>query len=187
MKRALKYLFAISILWFSINTICIVVDGLTDEGTPADVAVILGSKVNEDGTLSPRLEARLRQGFELYRTGQVKILMVSGGTGKEGHPEGTVMAKYLIQWGVPAEDIVIDDHGNNTYQTVQNTRELRKTRGIESVVVVSQYFHISRTKMMYRKKGFKNVTGSHARHFEWRDPYSILREFAGYYEYWVRY
>ncbi len=186
MKKALKYLIAIGLLGFTTHAIAIIIDGLTDEGTPADVAVVLGSKVSEDGTLSPRLEARLKQGYELYRTGQVKMLMVSGGTGKEGHPEGTVMANYLELWGVPKDDIIVDDYGNNTYQTAQNTRELLKIHSFESVVVVTQYFHISRTKMIYRKLGFENVTGAHARHFEWRDPYSILREVVGYYSYLLK-
>ena len=82
MKKVLKYTVSILLLWFVAHCTYIVIDGLFDEDTTADVAVILGSTVNEDGSLSPRLKARLDKGYELYRTGKVNKLMVSGGTGK---------------------------------------------------------------------------------------------------------
>ncbi|WP_255352799.1 hypothetical protein [Pedobacter sp. Leaf194] len=38
----------------------------------ADLAVVLGSKVNEDGTLSVRLEKRMECVVNVYRSGRVK-------------------------------------------------------------------------------------------------------------------
>lgn len=187
MKKGIKYLGLTLLIWFVGHSIYIITDGLTDEGLQADVAVILGSTVNEDGTLSPRLEARLKQGFVLYQTEKAKMLMVSGGLGKEGYSEGTVMAEYLVRWGVPPSDILIDNEGNNTYLTALHYQQAAAQHQFKSVIVVSQYFHISRTKMVFRKLGIENVTGSHARYFAWRDFYSVFREFFGWYGYWVRY
>jgi len=79
----------------------ITIDGLRDAGTTADIAVILGSKVNEDGTLSERLSKRMECGLMLYRTNRVKKIVVSGGYGKEGFYEGDKMKDYLIKNGVP--------------------------------------------------------------------------------------
>ena len=62
MKKLIKYLKFIVVLiisWFVIHTVYIVTDGLSDNGEKADIAIILGNKVNEDGTLSERLEKRL--------------------------------------------------------------------------------------------------------------------------------
>ncbi|WP_040398659.1 YdcF family protein, partial [Cesiribacter andamanensis] len=67
----------------------------------ADVAVIMGNTVHADGSLSPRLQARLDKGLALYRQKQVARLLVSGGLGKEGHWEATAMEAYLLQQGVP--------------------------------------------------------------------------------------
>lgn len=187
MKKWLKYIVAILALWFVGHTTYIVIDGLMDEDTTADVAVILGTTVNEDGSLSPRLKARLDKGYELYRTGKVNKLMVSGGTGKEGQPEGLVMAAYLEILGVGRQDIIVDDEGNNTYLTALHYKEAAAQQGFQSVIVVSQYFHITRCKMVFRKLGITNVTGAHAEYFELRDIYSTAREFVGFYAYLWRY
>lgn len=76
MRSFLIITFTLLIGWFLIHIIVISIDGLADQDNVADVAVILGNKVNEDGTLSPRLEARLACGLKLFRTGRVKKQMM---------------------------------------------------------------------------------------------------------------
>jgi len=75
MKNLIKYLKFVVIFimsWFTVQTIYIIIDGLSDSGEKADIAIILGNKVNEDGTLSVRLEKRLETGIELYKNQRVK-------------------------------------------------------------------------------------------------------------------
>lgn len=156
-------------------------DGLIDSHEQADLAVILGNKVNEDGTLSKRLEKRLECGLTLYKNGQVKKILVSGGLGKEGFYEGTKMKGYLLKNGVPDAAILVDNKGNNTIATVENTLRLKDSLNFQSLIVVSQYFHLTRTKMLFRKRHFDNVSSVSPTYFEIRDIYSLLREFFAYY------
>ena len=107
-----KKLFYLLLAWFVIHTCFIIIDGLSKPKNTADYAVILGNKVNEDGTLSMRLEKRLECGYELYKNGQVKGLIVSGGLGKEGFYEGDEMKRYLVKKGIPDSAIAIDNYGN---------------------------------------------------------------------------
>lgn len=179
--QLLKLLIVCLALWFIGHIIYISFDGLKENNRSADVAVILGSKVNVDGTLSERLQKRLECGLALYRKGQVKKLLVSGGLGKEGHYKGTKMKEFLASNGVPDSLIMVDDKGDNTEATVNNTINLKNSLQFTSVIVVSQYFHITRTKMLFRKKHFNNVTGASPRYFEIRDFYSLTREFFAYY------
>ncbi|RAV99510.1 YdcF family protein [Pseudochryseolinea flava] len=179
--RYLKYTLIVLVTWFAIHTLCILIDGFTDDNVRADVGVIFGNTVHPDGTLSPRLQARLDRGLKLYQDSLVNILMVSGGLGKEGHFEGTKMFEYLVSKGVPEENIIIDNEGNNSNATVHNVQKL--IVDVKSVTVVSQYHHISRAKLAFRKNGFTRVYGAHADFFELRDFYSIAREFVGYYRY----
>ncbi|WP_345600416.1 YdcF family protein, partial [Thermocatellispora tengchongensis] len=74
--------------------------GLTARPQPADCLVVLGNTVNPDGTLSPRLRARLAEALRLYRAGLSPRIFVSGGLGREGHYEGTAMRRYLLSRGV---------------------------------------------------------------------------------------
>ncbi len=181
MKRTFKYL-AISL--FLTQSIFIAADGLMDDKVKTDCILILGNKVNEDGTLSPRLKARVDKGLQLFRENPSSIIIVSGGLGKEGYYEGTEMKKYLIDLEVPADRVIADDLGNNTLQTATNFIQLSKTHHLISVTVVSQYYHISRTKHLLKKVGVRQVYGAHADFFEWRHFYSMFRECIAFYKYW---
>lgn len=169
------------LIWFVAHSIYVIIDGLSDHGKSADIAVILGSKVNEDGTLSKRLEERLKTGEELIKKHRVRKILVSGGFGKEGFYEGDKMKQYLVAKGIPDSLIIVDNLGNTTRASVDNTLALRKRSPFNSIIVVSQYFHVTRTKKLFRNKGFENISSASPDYFEWRDIYSIIREFPAYY------
>ena len=52
----------------------------------------------------------------------------------------------------------------------------------KSAITVSQYFHQTRTKKLFRNKGFDNIESASPNYFEIRDFYSIFREFVAYYK-----
>lgn len=172
-------------LWFIVHTGYSIYAGTRQPTHPADAAVILGSKVNIDGTLSERLEQRLAAGYELYQRGLVEYLVVSGGLGKEGHYEGDKMRDYLLAQGVPADKIIVDNLGNNTLATAQNLKTLQSQYHFSSVIVVSQYFHVLRSAMLVRRAGFADVQGYSPNYVEWRDIYSVPREFIAFYADWL--
>ena len=182
-KTLLKFKlpFILFLIWFLGHSIFITIDGVIDNKKSSDIAVILGNKVNEDGSLSERLKKRLECGLQLYKNDRVKKIIVSGGLGKEGFYEGDKMKVYLVDKGVPASSIIVDNFGNNTQATVDNTIKLKEKLNFKSIIVVSQYFHVTRTKMLFKKRGIKNISSASPNYFEIRDFYSILREFAAYY------
>ncbi len=97
------------------------------------------------------------------------------------------MAAYLVARGVPARCIVRDREGWNTYHTARNARQIMDERGWRSALVVSSYFHISRIKVAFRGFGIERVATARARvRIGLRDPWSLVREFGGYYVYVVR-
>lgn len=171
--------------WFIIHQTVIISDGLIDESQKTRIAVIFGNKVNEDGSLSPRLKARLDKGIELYRSKKVSKLFVSGGLGKEGFDEGTKMEEYLVTKKIPKRKIITDNNGNNTRMTALNYKKSFPTS--TSVTLVTQFHHITRAKLAFRQVGVKNVQGAHCDYFEGRDFHACFREFFGYYSYLIRY
>jgi vancomycin permeability regulator SanA len=161
-------------------------DGFKAPMLPADVAVVLGSKVQKDGTPSSGLERRLEKARDLYRAGAVKAIFVSGGRGSEGFEEADVMRAVLIRTGVPADSIIVDRAGNNTRLTAIHAYRIMQERGWQSAVVISQYYHVPRAKLALRQEGVAQLSGAAAEYrFAWTDPLSILREFAGFYAYLV--
>jgi len=185
MKRIftfIKSIFVVLMVWFLAHSIYITIDGLNDKKTNADVAIVLGNKVNEDGTISERLKARLDKSIELINQKRVKSIIVSGGFGKEGFWEGKKMQEYLIENKIPAYKILVDNYGNDTEKTVENSITMMDSLNFSSAISVSQYFHQTRTKKLFKKKGFENIESSSPDYFELRDFFSIFREFVAYYK-----
>jgi vancomycin permeability regulator SanA len=183
LKSFFKFLLFFCVAWYVLHSIAITYDGLKKHSTKTDIALVLGTTVNYDGSLSPRLKARLDECLLLYKDSLISEIFVSGGLGKEGHWEASKMAEYLIQNGIDKQLITIDNYGNTTQLSVDHIDQRYSKE--KSMVVISQYFHLSRTKLALRKKGFNKVYGSSPNYFEWRDVYSIFREFFGYYWYWI--
>lgn len=183
MKRLIIIVIAVAL----IGIIGIVVDGLRDEVQVSDVGVVLGSKVMSDGTPSDRLRARLDKAAELYRQGMFKRIIVSGGTGDEGFSEAQVMASYLVgRQSISHAAILIDEHGNTTEATARNSAALMKENGFKSAMVITQFFHITRSCYALRRAGVETVFSAHANYFEARDLYSLARELIALPVYWIR-
>lgn len=179
--RILRLTALLLLLWLGLHTLYVVVDGLNDVTTSAHCILVPGNTVLPTGQPAPRTQARLDKAVQLFQDGRAPFIMVSGGTGVEGQPEGSRMADYLIAQGVPASAIVVDDHGDNTEMTAQHCRQEGRQRGWSKVLVVSQFFHLTRCKLLLRQAGISSVTSAHADYFEWRDIYSTLREFPAFY------
>lgn len=181
-KRALAALIGGGLL----SSGALLLDGRDREG-PADLAVVLGSKVHESGVPSALLRDRLDRGLALYREGRVRRLFVSGALGREGHQEADVMADYLIARGVPATAVIRDPEGWTTYHTALHTSALLRRRGWSRAIAVSSYYHQSRCRLAFSRAGVPEVLTARARVRPTpRDLYSIPRELAGWLYYLVR-
>jgi len=183
-KKVLKYTLIFFAVWFSLHVLIILVVGLNDKVYEADVILIFGNKVETNGQVSKRLKSRLDEGVELFKQGKAPLIIVSGGFGKEGFDEAIVMKEYLLEQGVPKKAIIEDQNGINTYQTAKNLVEIAKDKNIESLIIVTQYYHVLRAKLAIKRYGFNSIYSSHAKMIpELRDLYSIPREVIGYYFY----
>lgn len=152
----------------------------------SEVAIVFGSKVEESGDPSARLKARLDTSAELYSSGRVARVFVSGGTGEEGFDESAVMRDYLVAAGLPEAAIVADPKGVTTEATCANARTFMEAEDLETAAVVTQYFHVPRARWSCGREGIE-VSGARApRFFELRDIYSLARETIAFPVYLLR-
>jgi len=182
-RKVSAAILVISVIWFAVHISATVLDGLTDEIEVSDAAVVLGNKVEPSGLPSPRLKSRLDKAISLYENGFVKYIIVSGGKGNDGYDEAFAMRKYLVSKKVPDNFIIEDPKGINSYLTAVNSKQIMREKGFESVIIVSQYYHLSRCKLAFGNAGIDNPGSAHPDFFELRDAYSLIREFFGYYYY----
>ena len=185
-RRKLIIAATIAIGAFVVAMLAIVVSGLRDDIGHADVGLVLGNKVELDGTPSPRLRARLERTLELFRAGYFSHIIVSGGFGKEGYDEATVMRDWLVSHGVPSAQVILDSHGDTTFASAVHTARIAKERGFKSVFVVSQYFHIPRARLALSRCHIGEIHSAHAHFFEWGDFISVPRDTVGYASYLLR-
>jgi vancomycin permeability regulator SanA len=175
----IKLLFKLSIVCFIVFTIfglIIIGFGHFCNCSKADVCVVLGNTVNKDGSLSKRLKARLDRSVELYNTNFCRKLIVSGGLGKEGFKEAEIMRLYLLTKGISDTNIIVDNNGKNTFMTAMYTVNYMKKNNCKSVIAVSQYYHLFRTRLILKKLGIRNVQCASPRFYEFRDLISVPRE-----------
>ena len=140
-----------------------------------DCILVLGAGVRPDRTPSPMLEDRLRGAIALYKSGAADTVVLSGDNSGEHYNEVLVMANYCIEHGVDASDIVRDDIGFSTFETASNAVI---TMGYESMIVVTQRYHLYR--VMYIAKKFGASADGYAtdyRKYRLQLKYSI-REYA---------
>lgn len=189
LKQGLRILTGLLLLWFICHIIYVIYDGLHDYKGKADLAIVLGSTVYKDSTLCPVLKGRVDKALFLYKEGVVQCIMVSGGDGRPENfvPEGMAMKRYLISHGVPAERIIEDNAGQNTYLTAKDFGVLNDSMHFSSVIVVSSFYHITRSKYIIRKLGFKNVHSVSSDTFFWNDVPGTVRDFLAFYKYWLVY
>lgn len=152
------------------------VTGLVAGTRNADVAVVLGNTVQADGHPSPRLAARLDRAYDCYAASQCRVLFVSGGVDPAGTDEAAAMRDYLLARGVPADRIVVDSAGVDTWATARHASAYMREHGYTRALAVTQYFHVPRTMLALKRHGVAEVGGGYPAFFELRDLYSIFRE-----------
>lgn len=127
-------------------------DAVSDLSTApeAPVAIVLGAGLRADGTPSQWLAGRLAHGAELYRLGKVQAILVSGDNSRGDYDEVTAMEDWLIANGVPAERVVRDHAGFDTWDSCTRAKRIF---GIDEALVVTQPFHLRRAVYLCREAG----------------------------------
>jgi SanA protein len=111
------------------------------DARPAPVALVLGAGLWRDGSPTPALYDRVATAVDLYKSGKVKKLLMSGDNRFVNYNEPAAMKTLAERLGVPAEDIVLDYAGRRTYDSCYRARAIF---GVQQAIVVSQRFHLDR-------------------------------------------
>ncbi|MFI7133026.1 vancomycin high temperature exclusion protein [Nonomuraea sp. NPDC050153] len=161
LRRAYQALVLVSVLslapmtwaWLgsSPHRVTAVGDGWLGHVPTAQAALVLGAGLY--GTQpTPMLAHRLDIAAELYRSGKVRALLLSGDNSRKEYDEPTAMRDYLLRRGVPDRVIVLDYAGFDTWDSCVRAR---KVFGARQVTVVTQEFHLPRAVTLCRTAGLE--------------------------------
>ena len=125
----------------------------TDQATPADAIVVLGT-AQWNGRPGPVLRARLDHALDLYRRGLAPVLVVTGGSMPgDAYTEAEAAAAYLTEQGVPPGAILFENEGRDTWESLGGVARLAADAGLGRLLFVSDGFHLFRVKLMARDLG----------------------------------
>lgn len=150
-------------------------------GGPVAAIVVLGSGLIR-GKVPPLLSARLDRGRQLRdrlaEQAPAPLMITSGGQGAdEPVAEGEAMADYLIDNGVPADTIVVENRSRNTEQNLRYSAELLAQRGVSGpIAAVSNNFHAFRAALLMRRLKIGGYAlGAPTARYYW--PTAVIREY----------
>ncbi|MFD2765781.1 SanA/YdcF family protein [Micromonospora eburnea] len=118
----------------------------------APVALVLGTKVEADGTPSRFLTARLELAQRLFTAGKVRAILVSGDNMHADYNEPEAMRRWLLDRGVPSNKVVPDYAGFDTYDSCARAKRIF---GVDRLTVVTQSFHVPRAVALCRHLGIE--------------------------------
>lgn len=139
-----------------------------------DCILVLGAGIQDRETPTPMLRDRLDVGIELYEKGVAPKILLSGDNGQVEHNELHVMLNYVLEAGVPQEDIFCDHAGFSTYDSLYRASSIF---GVTKAIVVTQEYHQYRALYIGRVLGIE-VKGVAANQEEYMGQfYRDVREF----------
>lgn len=125
--------------------------GQVDPIPPQEFAVVFGAWVRDDHSLSDVTRERVEAGIQLYKSGKVKKLFVSGDN--RSNQQAEAMANYAVENGVNPSDIITDKLGIDTNDTCKHFAKLGR-----NAILVTQGYHLPRTMLMCERSQI-NVLG----------------------------
>ena len=153
-----------------------------------DYIIILGCAIRSDGSPTPLLRGRIDRAIAFEReqfsdTGKHAVFVPSGGQGSdEVISEAESMKRYLLEQGVPEEQIILEDKSVNTLQNMSFSEKViaHDCGDIEKAKIAfsTTNYHVFRGYTLAKKLGMK-VLGLSAKTKPYFYPNAFVREFIG--------
>jgi uncharacterized SAM-binding protein YcdF (DUF218 family) len=141
----------------------------------ADAIIVLGAAIN-----TPALTNRTLEGLQLYEEGKADVMVLSGGKIAEADiSEAQFMEKVIKKNAKEQVKYIIEDESHNTYDNIINSKA--KLGDKDSIIVVSDAFHLARAFLMAKRAGFETVYWSapSSGYYQRKElRYYYFREFA---------
>lgn len=154
-------------------------------GVPSrSVAIVPGARVH-NGKPFVHLEARLQMALSLYQGGRVKAILVSGNETAEA-PEVSAMTAWLLARGVAQKDILADDGGSRTRETMNRAAEVFD---VHDAVICTQDVAAARSLYLAEHAGINAVAAAAPSRLAQSAPYmrgEFLKTTLAFFESLVR-
>jgi uncharacterized SAM-binding protein YcdF (DUF218 family) len=131
---------------------------------PYDIGILLGGSlrsydVDYSRPIYSQSVDRLLQTIALYKSGKIKKILLSGGSGSVTRPderESEIILKVIEQTGIPSKDIIVENSSRNTYENAVYSAEILKTEYPNGkFLLITSSFHMRRSLACFNKTGLR--------------------------------
>jgi len=146
----------ISLMYGCVNVAQVWWVGKSDQARAVDAIVVLGV-AQYDGRPSPQLQARLDHALALLLEGASPLVITTGGNQPgDRFTEAETSANYLIKGlGIDyqAVEILQENSGSTTRESLIGVRDIMQSRGLHSVLIVTDPYHSLRSRLIAQDLG----------------------------------
>ncbi|PKF72853.1 vancomycin high temperature exclusion protein [Chryseobacterium sp. PMSZPI] len=116
-------------------------------------ALLLGTgKTLNNGMPNAYFYNRIKAAADLYQSGKIQYIIVSGDNSTKDYNEPEDMQLELIKQGIPQDHIILDHAGFRTLDSVIRAKDIfNQTK----LVIISQKFHNERAVFLAKKNGIE--------------------------------
>ena len=126
---------------------------------PAPLIVVFGAAVLPDGRPSASLMRRIGYGAQAAQAWPDAPVLCSGGVGRSGPSEASIMAEHLATRCVAPSRLILDEVSADTLQSVLAAARTLEALGLRRVVVCSDRYHVPRIRLMLGALGLATAAG----------------------------
>lgn len=125
-----------------------------------DAAIVLGGMISYDKesdmvAFQENID-RLLASVPMLHNGRVDKIFFSGGSGSlvDDELESEVAKEWLMEIGIPEEDILIENQSRNTYENaIYSTEKLQRRYMNGNFILITSAIHMRRSKACFEKAG----------------------------------
>lgn len=148
---------AVLALWESVDQDLEIHSGCLPEGLPDTdelCLVVLGFQLNPDGSMRDELVERLRVALKSAERYPHAYIVCTGGGTAAANPSATeagAMAAYLIEHGVDAQRILVEDRSQTTAQNAAYTCAIlaEQCPRVHQLAIISSDYHIATGVLLF--------------------------------------
>jgi uncharacterized SAM-binding protein YcdF (DUF218 family) len=175
------------------------------ENPQGDVIILLGGGVYDKvpdlsgvGAPTEEMIGRLVTAVRLQKKLNVPIIVSGGAVCRKA--EAPIAKRFIVDLGVPANKVIIEDKSRDTIENAKYANEICKKIGYRKPILVTSAYHMKRSVMSFEKAGMKvvpfpaNFKTWKDKKYGWEDympgsgnAMGVIKEYVGFIFYKIAY
>ena len=181
--NTLMLIISVSVIYLSISFLMFMIYSvflmLIPHKRDFDYVIIHGAGLSGGERLTKLLAERVDKAMLVYRKDPTPpYLIPSGGKGSdEKISEAEAMKRYMLEKGIPADHILMEDRSATTFENLANSKKIIDAKGGRRyTALVTSNYHVYRALRYCKKVGLQCTgIGSHVALYYW--PSALIREY----------